>query len=74
MNDNDEPMSPAMLIWLVDDLVKHARSRGLSVDVIAAVLETAAAASRRDAASLPAEQAPLNLPCCPAAAVLPGKK
>lgn len=47
MNDEDAPMSATMFIWLLDDLIKHARDRGLSAEVVAIALEGAAVAQRQ---------------------------
>jgi hypothetical protein len=44
MDDEDAPMSPAMFIRMLEDLIKEARERALSVEAIAAALDDTAAA------------------------------
>ena len=44
MNNNDVPMTPAMLTWMLDDLIEEARGRGMSDEAIATVLDGSAVA------------------------------
>jgi hypothetical protein len=48
MNNNDVPMTPAMLAWMLEDLIEEARGRRMSDETIATVLDAATAALRQE--------------------------